>query len=38
MKKLYTVRFRQDFIEAWTRSDNTFIEHCLRFGISRQTG
>lgn len=37
-KKIYTVRFRQDFIEAWTRSTATFIEHCERFGVSRQSG
>jgi transposase InsO family protein len=37
-KKVYTVRFRQDFIEAWTRSTATFLEHCERFGVSRQSG
>ena len=37
-KKIYTVRFKQDFIEAWTRSKATFLEHCERFGVSRQSG
>jgi putative transposase len=37
-KKIYTVRFRQDFIDAWTRSIATFQDHCDRFGVSRQSG
>ena len=37
-KKIYTVRFRQEFIETWTRYTGTFLEHCERWGITRQTG
>lgn len=37
-RKTFTARFRQDFIEAWTRSVSTFGEHCDRFGVSRQSG
>src|SRR5262245_3117047 len=37
-KKIYTVRFRQEFIEAWTRCTWTFGEHCARWGVSRQAG
>jgi transposase InsO family protein len=37
-KKSYTFRFRQEFIEAWTRYTGTFIDHCERFGVTRQTG
>jgi transposase InsO family protein len=37
-KKIYTVRFREEFVEGWTRVVGTFVEHCQRFGISRQTG
>lgn len=37
-KKTYTVRFRQDFMERWTTFAGTFVEHCERFGVSRQTG
>lgn len=37
-KKIYTVRFRQEFIETWTRYTGTFIDHCDRWGVSRQTG
>lgn len=37
-KKTYTVIFRRNFIDAWTRSTLTFLEHCERFGVSRQTG
>jgi transposase InsO family protein len=38
MKKIFTARFRQDFIDAWSRSTATFLEHCERFGVSRQSG
>lgn len=38
MKKLYTFRFKQDFIETWTRYTGTFLDHCGRFNVSRQTG
>lgn len=37
-KKIYTVRFRQEFIETWSRSTCTFVEHCERWGVTRQTG
>jgi helix-turn-helix protein len=37
-KKIYTIRFRQDFIEAWSSALVTFQDHCDRFGISRQNG
>jgi transposase InsO family protein len=37
-KKIYSVTFRQDFIEKWTRFPGTFVEHCERFGVSRQSG
>jgi transposase InsO family protein len=37
-KKIYTVQFRQNFIETWRRSTATFLEHCERYGVSRQTG
>ena len=36
-KKLYTVRFKQEFIESWTRSTLSFTDHCLRFGVTRQS-
>lgn len=37
-KKIYTVKFRQDFVEAWTQYEGSFLEHCDRWGVSRQTG
>jgi transposase InsO family protein len=37
-KKIYTVRFRQEFIDRWTRYTGAFIEHCDRWGVSRQSG
>lgn len=37
-KKIYTVRFRQAFVEEWDGSDGTFLDHCARFGVPRQTG
>jgi putative transposase len=36
-KKIYTVRFRQEFIEAWTKYTGTFSEHCDRWNVSRQS-
>lgn len=37
-KKLYTAKFKQAFIESWSRSTLTFSDHCLRFGVTRETG
>ena len=37
-KKLYTSRFRQSFVDAWDDSDHSFVDHCARFGVPRQTG
>ncbi len=39
-RKTFTRLFRQRFIEVWyrTRDETTFIEHCERLGVSRQTG
>ena len=39
-KRTYTRLFRQQFIETWfhTRDEATFIDHCDRFGVSRQAG
>lgn len=37
-KKIYTVSFRQEFVETWARSAESFVEHCERWGIPRQTG
>jgi putative transposase len=39
-KKTYTRLFRQQFVETWfaTSGETTFIQHCERFGVSRQAG
>lgn len=37
-KKIYSLRFRTAFIEGWEDSNESFVEHCARFGIPRQTG
>jgi len=37
-KKIYTVRFREAFVDGWVSSDDTFLEHCAHFGVPRQTG
>ena len=37
-KKIYTLRFRQEFIESWRGSTGTFLDHCGRWGVSRETG
>lgn len=38
-KRTFTRRFRQQFLEAWFRSEGcTFIDHCQRFGVSRANG
>lgn len=37
-KKIYTVRFRQEFVEAWTKYTGAFLDHCTRWGVSRQSG
>ena len=38
-KKTYTKLFRQQFVSTWfrTRDESTFIDHCERFGVPRQT-
>lgn len=37
-KRSYTAGFRRDFIQAWSRFTGIFLEHCIRWGVSRQTG
>jgi putative transposase len=37
-KKVYTFRFRQEFVEAWFKYEGSFIDHCQRWGVTRQTG
>lgn len=39
-KRTYTRQFREQFVETWfgTKDETTFIEHCDRFGVSRQAG
>lgn len=37
-KKIYSLRFRTAFVEEWGDSNDSFGEHCARFGIPRQTG
>jgi putative transposase len=37
-KKMYTVRFRQEFVDAWTRYTGTFSDHCQRWNVSRESG
>lgn len=37
-KKSYTANFRRDFLEALEKCEGSFLEHCIRWGVSRQTG
>lgn len=39
-RKTYTRGFREQFVHAWfrARDEATFIEHCERFGVSRDSG
>lgn len=37
-KKIYSLRFRTAFVEGWLDSHESFLDHCTRFGIPRQTG
>jgi putative transposase len=37
-KKVYTFRFRQEFVEAWFKYEGSFIDHCQRWAVTRQTG
>jgi transposase InsO family protein len=39
-RKTFTPLFRQQFVELWlqTQDEEAFLEHCERFGVSRQTG
>lgn len=37
-KKIYTLKFRQDFVKGWTQYEGSFLEHCDRWGVSRQSG
>lgn len=37
-KRIYSFRFREAFVDAWEDSEDTFQEHCARFGLPRQTG
>jgi transposase InsO family protein len=39
-RKTYTRLFREQFVEIWyrTRDETSFVEHCERLGVSRETG
>jgi len=37
-RKIYTPRFREEFVDGWSAYDGTFVDYCAMRGVSRETG
>jgi transposase InsO family protein len=37
-RKIYTLRFREEFVDGWLKFEGTFVDYCARRGVSRETG
>ena len=37
-RKIYTPRFREEFVDGWPVYEGTFVDYCATRGVSRETG